>query len=258
MLSLPSLFISSFLIALSGAMMPGPLLTATISESVKRGPVAGPLIMSGHMLLEGALVLALIAGVAPLLQKDLFFIAVSFGGALILGWMAFGMFRSLPTLRIEWGTTGRDQAENVQNPADGPGDQAWAAASTAPSGTTGTTGLAGPSITEKKSAASARAMRTGVLLSIANPYWVVWWATIGLGLVARAQKVGLLGIVIFFLGHQAADFAWYSIVSTAVGKGRRFFSDRIYRGIIAVSAVVLLGFAVYFLLSGAARVLVVN
>ncbi len=228
MLTLPSLFISSFLIALSGAMMPGPLLTATISESVKRGPVAGPLIMSGHMLLEGALVLALIAGVAPLLQKDLFFIAVSFGGALILGWMAIGMFRSLPTLRIEWGTGERGNSD-VQN-----------------------------SETDGVVTSSGGALRTGVLLSIANPYWVVWWATIGLGLVARAQKVGLLGIVIFFLGHQAADFAWYSIVSTAVGKGRRFFSDRVYRGIIAVSAVVLVGFAVYFLLSGAERLRVVE
>lgn len=227
MLVLFSLFVSSFLIALSGAMMPGPLLTATISESVKRGPVAGPLIMSGHLLLEGTLVLALIAGVAPLLKHDLFFISVSFGGALILGWMAFGMFRSLPTLRLEWGTDG-GQVDDVQNPA-------------------------GP---EKKSASSARAMRTGILLSIANPYWVVWWATIGLGLVARAQKVGLLGILFFFLGHQAADFAWYSIVSTAVGKGRRFFSDRVYRGIIAVSAVVLTGFAVYFVWSGAERLTV--
>lgn len=220
---MPSLFISSFLIALSGAMMPGPLLTATISESVKRGPVAGPLIMSGHMLLEGALVVALIAGVAPLLQKDLFFILVSFGGALILAWMAVGMFRSLPTLRIEWGAYGTSDADSQY-------------------------------ATAGQSTQTVHAMRTGILLSIANPYWVVWWATIGLGLVARAQKVGLLGILIFFLGHQAADFAWYSLVSTAIGKGRRFFSDRVYRGIIAVSALVLIGFAVYFGWSGAERI----
>jgi len=195
--------------------------------------------MSGHLLLEGLLVLALIAGVAPLLQKDLFFILVSFGGALILGWMAFGMFRSLPTLRVEWGAAGR-QADDRQNADAGP---------------TGPTGPDGPDGPEKKSAVSARALRTGILLSIANPYWVVWWATIGLGLVARAQKVGLLGILIFFLGHQAADFAWYSLVSTAVGKGRRFFSDRIYRGIIAFSALVLIGFALYFGWSGAERLL---
>ncbi|HKK65126.1 MAG TPA: LysE family transporter [Clostridia bacterium] len=215
-----SLFVTSFVIALSGAMMPGPLLTATISESVKRGPVAGPLIMSGHALLEGVLVAALIAGVAPLLQRDMFFVLVSFGGALILAWMAYGMFRSLPHLRIEWGDEG--------------GSASHASNDVALNGV-------------------GRPMKIGILLSLANPYWVVWWATIGLGLVARSQTAGLLGVLIFFLGHQAADFAWYTLVSTAVGKGRRFFSDRIYRGIIAVSALVLIGFAVYFGWSGAER-----
>ena len=215
-----SLFVTSFVIALSGAMMPGPLLTATISESVKRGPVAGPLIMSGHALLEGVLVAALIAGVAPLLQRDMFFVLVSFGGALILAWMAYGMFRSLPHLRIEWGDEGGSASHSSDDVA-----------------------LYGV----------GRPMKIGILLSLANPYWVVWWATIGLGLVARSQTAGLLGVLIFFLGHQAADFAWYTIVSTAVGKGRRFFSDRIYRGIIAVSALVLIGFAVYFGWSGAER-----
>lgn len=216
-----SLFVTSFVIALSGAMMPGPLLTATISESVKRGPVAGPLIMSGHALLEGVLVAALIAGVAPLLQRDTFFVMVSFGGACILTWMAYGMFRSLPSLRIEWGDD--------------------------------TSADAGQSGYERGGV--GRPMKIGILLSLANPYWLVWWATIGLGLVARSQTVGLLGVLIFFLGHQAADFAWYSLVSTAVGKGRRFFSDRIYRSIIAVSAVVLIGFAIYFGWSGAERLL---
>jgi threonine/homoserine/homoserine lactone efflux protein len=191
--------------------------------------------------------LALIAGVAPLLQEDLFFIVVSFAGALILGWMAFGMFRSLPHLRIEWGTDG------VPNTVDETGSGTYCDVQS--------NEQAGPTFERKNGpvagistgAEPVRAMRIGVLLSIANPYWVVWWATIGLGLVARAQNAGLFGIIIFFIGHQAADFAWYSLVSTAVGKGRRFFNDRVYRGIIAVSAVVLIGFSVYFGWSGAER-----
>ena len=39
-----AIFASSFVIALSGALMPGPLLTATISESSRRGFIAGPLL----------------------------------------------------------------------------------------------------------------------------------------------------------------------------------------------------------------------
>ena len=39
------IFATSFVIALSGALMPGPVLTVTISESTKRGFWAGPLII---------------------------------------------------------------------------------------------------------------------------------------------------------------------------------------------------------------------
>ena len=231
MFSLGTLFISSFLIALSGAMMPGPVLTATITESVKRGPVAGPLIMSGHALLEGVLVIALIAGVAPLLQRDLFFVIVSFGGAAILAWMALGMLRGLGNLKIEWGAN-RD-TDGAVKPVSADGTDVVF-----------------------DNAGAGAAMRSGIFLSIANPYWIVWWASIGLGLVARAQEAGFLGILVFFLGHQAADFGWYSLVSTAVGKGRRFFSNRVYRGVIAFSAMVLIGFAIYFGVSGAERLVV--
>ena len=59
MLSIFTIFFTSFVIALSGALMPGPLLTVTISESARRGFVAGPLLIAGHGLLELALVVAL-------------------------------------------------------------------------------------------------------------------------------------------------------------------------------------------------------
>ena len=50
---LAALGATSFVIAFSGAIMPGPLLTITIGESVKRGARAGPLIIVGHAILEG-------------------------------------------------------------------------------------------------------------------------------------------------------------------------------------------------------------
>ena len=56
MLSLLYIFGGSFLVALTGAMMPGPVLTVTISESSRRGAWAGPLLMIGHALLELALI----------------------------------------------------------------------------------------------------------------------------------------------------------------------------------------------------------
>ena len=102
MLALITIFCTSFVIALSGAMMPGPLLTATISETSRQGFKAGPLLILGHGILELLLVLALILGLAPFLQRRDVFIATAFVGAIILVWMGVSMLRTLHTLHIDW------------------------------------------------------------------------------------------------------------------------------------------------------------
>jgi threonine/homoserine/homoserine lactone efflux protein len=93
---LVTIFASSFVIALSGAMMPGTLLTVAISESSKRGVLAGPLLILGHGILEVVLLAAIFMGMAPLFKEEWFFIFISIAGGSILLWMAAGMFRSQP------------------------------------------------------------------------------------------------------------------------------------------------------------------
>ncbi len=86
----------------------------------------------------------------------------------------------------------------------------------------------------------------GITMSIANPYWTIWWLTIGLGLVLSAQKAGYAALGVFFLGHITADLGWYSIVSFTISKGRRLLSDKIYKTILCICALILIGFAIYF------------
>ncbi|MDD4171883.1 MAG: hypothetical protein PHQ94_06555 [Syntrophomonas sp.] len=44
-----ALFVTAFIVGLSEAMMPGPLLTATIAESMRHGFPAGPVDCSVHL-----------------------------------------------------------------------------------------------------------------------------------------------------------------------------------------------------------------
>jgi len=211
MLEYATIFFSSFIIALSGAMMPGPLLTATISESSRRGFLAGPLLILGHGMLELLLLVTLVFGLAPFLLRDDVFATVAISGGLILVWMAAGMFRTLPSLSL----------------------------------------TSNPGATKNGSL-----VISGAILSIANPYWIIWWATIGFGYVIHSWRYGHMGgIAIFFAGHILADFAWYSAVSGAVGKGRHLFSDGLYRGIIGTCAVILALFACYFFYAGVQRII---
>jgi threonine/homoserine/homoserine lactone efflux protein len=205
-----TLFVTSFVVALSGAVMPGPLLTITISESSRRGIMTGPLLIAGHAILELALVLALIMGLAPLLKMEPVFIIIALAGSAVLLWMGVGMLRSVPAMTLV---------------ADGN-----------PSG-------------------GKNLILSGVLMSLVNPYWSIWWATIGLGYILHSMNAGTMGVVAFFTGHILGDLFWYAAVSTAIWKGRRLLSDRSYRLLIGACGVFLIVFSCLFAWSGVQRLI---
>lgn len=102
---------------------------------------------------------------------------------------------------------------------------------------------------ETKTGSSERMMLSGVLLSLANPYFLLWWAVIGLGFLTEAYRdFAVWGVAVYFLGHIAADFTWYGVISTVVGKTRRFIKEKPYRIIIIVLGALLIFFGARFLI----------
>jgi threonine/homoserine/homoserine lactone efflux protein len=88
------------------------------------------------------------------------------------------------------------------------------------------------------------------LISASNPYFAVWWAAVGLGLMMNAYNLlGLAGVVLFYTGHILADFTWYMSVSFVIGKTRRFINMKVYRVIIIILGAVLIGFGAGFLVA---------
>jgi threonine/homoserine/homoserine lactone efflux protein len=63
----------------------------------------------------------------------------------------------------------------------------------------------------------------GVLLSIGNPYFLVWWATIGATLILHSFTFGVLGFIIFMVVHWLCDFVWFYFLSALSFKGGQFF-----------------------------------
>lgn len=94
-----AIFLSSFVIGLSGALVPGPLLTLVVAESARRGAIAGPIVVTGHALIELILVVFLYVGFAAILADPRVFAAVATVGGAFLLWMAFSMMkiRHLPS-----------------------------------------------------------------------------------------------------------------------------------------------------------------
>lgn len=75
---------------------------------------------------------------------------------------------------------------------------------------------------------------SGALISAANPYFLLWWAVIGLGFVMKSyETLGAAGVIVYYAGHISADFIWYGAVSVIVGTTRKFIKQTPYRVIIA-------------------------
>jgi threonine/homoserine/homoserine lactone efflux protein len=206
-----AIFVSSFIIGLSGALMPGPLLAVTVRDTTRRGFIAAPLLVLGHGILELALVTLLLLGLAEWLKGEAATIVIALAGCGALMWMAVGMVREVRSLRFE-AAAGRANAAGLEA---GSAHGFW------------------------------RPVADGVLASISNPYWSLWWATIGLGYLVISSGEGITGVAFFFGGHILADAAWYLFVGLTVSAGRGRFTDRIYRGIVGVCA----GFLIFFALS---------
>lgn len=86
----------------------------------------------------------------------------------------------------------------------------------------------------------------GALISLSNPYWSVWWASIGLTYLTRAQEIPRCGVGLFFTGHILADLLWYSAISAAVAGGRSLLSAGLYRGLIVICGLFLIYTALWF------------
>ena len=97
---------------------------------------------------------------------------------------------------------------------------------------------------------SRRLIVSGFLMSVANPTWLVWWATLGTTYMFWSLQRGIMGVVSFYSGHILADFGWYTLVALMISGGRRFMSVSIYRGIIITCGLALCALGGYFIASG--------
>jgi threonine/homoserine/homoserine lactone efflux protein len=207
--TLAAIFTTSLMVCFSGALMPGPLLTVTISQSAQRGFWQVPLLILGHAIAELAIVLALTAGLSRLLKRKAVAGLIGLLGGAFLLWMGLDIARS-----AGWGTV----SLSLTN--------------------------------AERSGAQVGPVVAGVLVSVSNPYWVLWWATVGMSYVALALRQGPLGLGSFYIGHILADLSWYSLVAFVITAGRSLLSQPVYRGILLTCSFFLIALSIYFIYSG--------
>ncbi len=98
-------------------------------------------------------------------------------------------------------------------------------------------------------------LATGVLLTLGNPYFFVWWATVGAALVLRSAAFGIWGFVAMATAHWMCDFVWDYFLSVMSFKGGQFFGKRFQKVVLLVCGSLLVVFAIKLLVDAAGQVL---
>ena len=87
----------------------------------------------------------------------------------------------------------------------------------------------------------------GLVTSAANPYFWIWWLSIGSAMIIAGLQGGLVLVGALMIGHWSADTVWLTLVSTGVSKGRMIVPDSTYQKIIALCGIFLILFGAYYL-----------
>jgi threonine/homoserine/homoserine lactone efflux protein len=201
-----SLFSIGFIMGLTGAMAPGPLLTVTIGESAKRGGIVGPMVVLGHGILEFVLLLLIVFGLGNALNNKIVFTIIALAGGIILIYMGYAAIKNLKNYRLSY-----------------------------------------ESVKEQK---GMHPILSGIVISLSNPYWFIWWITVGMGYIIFAQKFGIYGIIAFFAGHILSDLVWYSFISYGIQFGGKYMNVKVIKAILFVCSLFLIVFGIFFIFKG--------
>jgi threonine/homoserine/homoserine lactone efflux protein len=89
----------------------------------------------------------------------------------------------------------------------------------------------------------------GAFTSVANPYFWIWWFSVGSILLFDILPGGMLMAVVFMAGHFTADLGWLTVVAAGIHHGRTILSPRQYRAILGACGLFLIIIGISYPLS---------
>lgn len=95
-----------------------------------------------------------------------------------------------------------------------------------------------------------RLIVAGAAVSLANPYFTGWWATIGVGQLAQMAPQTPREYGAFYVGHSLSDFAWYAFVGLLVVSAKGALQGIWYNWLVALCGAAVTVLALWFLYNG--------
>lgn len=104
---------------------------------------------------------------------------------------------------------------------------------------------------------STNPLIVGFMFTALNPYFLIWWLSIGMTLIAQIQNIGLTSLVIIYPAHVWLDFAWLSIVAELSKRGSKALSLRGQRIMLTTLGVILIIFALNTILKSTLNISII-
>jgi threonine/homoserine/homoserine lactone efflux protein len=205
------IFFGSLVVAFSGALVPGPMFTLVVTSVAQKGFWTSFFIVVGHSILELLIVILFFLGILKYLDNPVVVKVISIFGGTFLLYMASSIIYSVVKKRVKLDLDRTKIKSSL--------------------GTRNTFTIVGK----------------GILISLANPYWYIWWLTIGAAFMVRSVTMNFGGVSAFYVGHILADFIWFLFVGFVVSTGRRFLNQKVYIGILLACSAFLVYLGIRFI-----------
>ena len=206
------------LISTSGVLSPGPLFFINLLYGTRYGSFVGLKIASGHAIVEFPLIIILSYGLYTFSSFNVSDVVFKFIGT--IGGIFILFFSILQIYSIL-----RDKKSSQSK------------------GITNTKfNIRNPIL-------------VGFIFTILNPFFLVWWFTIGSKMISDSLvNFGLVeGTSIVFFSHIWMDYFWLWFTSFMINKGKSIIKEKVYRIFVFAISVILGIYGVYLLFTSLIR-----
>jgi threonine/homoserine/homoserine lactone efflux protein len=94
----------------------------------------------------------------------------------------------------------------------------------------------------------------GLSFTLLNPFFMLWWFTAGLKLIADSAQFGLItGAMILFSFHIWMDYAWLALTAYLASRGARLLKSRYYRVLLFLLSALMIYYGISYLLQAASQ-----
>jgi len=205
-------------VSTSGVLSPGPLFFINLLYGSRYGSFVGLKIASGHAIVEFPLIIALSYGLYSF-SYTLHLSDVIFKFIGLTGGIFLLLFSMLQIISIL-----KDKSRYSQT-------------------------IINPKFNIKNS------ILVGFIFTLLNPFFLVWWLTIGSKLISDSIiNFGIIeGISIIFVSHIWMDYFWLWFTSFMINKGKSVIKEKVYRLFVFAISVILGIYGMYLLFTSLIR-----